>query len=124
MPAAETLHPAQPGLLAALEQAGVDAARVEEVADLIVLAATADGCAGPGSVVTVADRAGRVTEYELIARPAPEDERRRVTLASPTGRALLGARSGDYVRVTRPNGRLLRVKVLSIVPGSGPAAGI
>jgi transcription elongation GreA/GreB family factor len=75
--------------------------------------------AGLGSVVTVADRAGRVTEYELIAQSGPEDARQRVTLASATGRALLGARPGEYVRVTLANGRQRRVRVISV--GSMPA---
>src|SRR4051812_23807986 len=105
VPATETLSPTSPDLLVALEQAGVDAARLEQVADLIDVVSTLDGRASLGSVVTVEDRAGRVTEYELIARPGPEDARQRVTVASETGRALLGARPGDLVHLTPANGR-------------------
>jgi transcription elongation GreA/GreB family factor len=97
-----------------LERAGVDAARLEQVADLIDIAAILDGRARPGSVVTVADRAGRVTEYELVGRRGREDSRRHVTLASPTGRALLGARPGEFVHVTLANGRQQRVRVISV----------
>ena len=114
MPTTETRSPASPDLLVALEHAGVDAARLEQVADLIDIASTLDGRVALGSVVTVADRAGRVTEYELIARLGPEDAGQRVTIASETGRALLGARPGDYVDVTRANGRQRRVRVVSV----------
>src|SRR3954468_22618706 len=60
----------------------------------------AHGGAGPGSIVTVSDRAGRTSEYELLGRPDPDAARQRVPVASPVGRALLGARPGDYVHVT------------------------
>jgi len=70
--------------------------------------------AGLGSVVRVADRAGRTSEFQLVGRPAPDDVRERVTLASPTGEALLGARPGDYVRITLPNGRQRRVRVTDV----------
>jgi transcription elongation GreA/GreB family factor len=116
VPATETLSPASPELLVALEQAGVDAARLEQVADLIDIASTLDGRASLGSVVTVADRAGRVSEYELIARLGPEDARQRVSIASQTGRALLGARPGDFVHLTPANGRQRRVRVISVGP--------
>jgi transcription elongation GreA/GreB family factor len=116
VPTTETLSPASPDLLVALEQAGVDAARLEQVADLIDIASTLDARASLGSVVTVADRAGRVTEYELIARPAREDSQQRVTIGSKTGRALLGARPGEYVHVTLANGRQRRVRVISVGP--------
>ena len=116
MPTTETPSLASTDLLVALEQSGVDAARLEQVADLIDIASTLDGRANLGSVVTVADRAGRVTEYELIARLGNEDARQRVTIASETGRALLGARPGEYVHVTLANGRQRRVRVISVGP--------
>ena len=119
MPATKTIPPPGPDLLTELEDAGVDATQLEQVTDLIVIASALEGRAGLGSVVTVADRAGRVTEYELIAQPVPEDTRQRVTVDSETGRALLGARPGEYVRVTLANGRQRRVSVISV--GSTPA---
>jgi hypothetical protein len=81
--------------------------------------------AGLGSIVEVVDRAGRAIRYELVGRdPAPRPV--AVTPASPTGRALWGARAGDAVDVTLPNGRERRVRVTSVTPGElvrprGPA---
>lgn len=119
MPATDTILPPGPDLLTELEDAGVDATQLEQVTDLIVIASALEGRAGLGSVVTVADRAGRVTEYELIAQPLPEDTWQRVTVDSETGRALLGAQPGEYARVTLANGRQRRVRVISV--GSAPA---
>jgi transcription elongation GreA/GreB family factor len=105
------------GLLAALERAGVEPARVAQVASLMDLACTLDsvattaGGAGVGAIVRVADRAGRVTEYELLPRPDP---RQRVAVSSPVGRALLGARPGDLIPINQPNGRRRRVRVLEV----------
>lgn len=79
---------------------------------------TVNGGAGPGSVVKVADRAGRVSEYELILRPGADHGRVKVTLASPIGKALLGAREGDFVRVTLSNGRRRRFRVLDVTDES------
>lgn len=78
--------------------------------------------AGVGSIVKVEDRAGRTSEYELVGQadgaPVPE----QVSLASATGRALLGARPGDRVRVTHANGRQRRVRVVNVKPAR--AAGL
>jgi transcription elongation GreA/GreB family factor len=75
-----------------------------------------NGGAGVGSIVEVADRAGRTTEYELVGRRDGAPERERVSLASATGKALLGARPGDRVRVTSANGRQRRVRVVNVKP--------
>jgi hypothetical protein len=79
---------------------------------------TVSGGAGPGSIVKVADRAGRISEYELILRPGADHRRVKVTLASPIGKALLGAREGDFVRVTLSNGRRRRFRVLDVTDAS------
>ena len=65
----------------------------------IVDAATGDGGAGLGSTVCVVDEKGRKTEYELVGRRSHGSERREVTLASPVGQALWGARPGHVVRL-------------------------
>jgi transcription elongation GreA/GreB family factor len=107
-------------LLEALEQAAVDPARVAEVAALIEFASAlhnvATRGAGLGSIVRVADRAGRTSEYELVGRPDPAAARQKGILASQNGEALLGARPGDYVQVTLANGRQRRVRIVSITP--------
>jgi transcription elongation GreA/GreB family factor len=68
--------------------------------------------AGVGSVVRVADRAGRISEYELVERSAAAAE--RVTLDSPVGQALVGARPGELIPITFGNGRRRRVRVLDV----------
>jgi transcription elongation GreA/GreB family factor len=111
---------ASTSLLPARERAEADAARLGEGASLIELAsaptrvATVNGGAGPGSVVKVADRAGRTSEYELTLRQDADHGRLKVTLSSPVGKALLGARSGDYVPVTLSNGRRRRLRVINV----------
>jgi len=94
----------------------VDMALKIERASMLDDVVTIDGAAGVGSIIEVADRAGRTTEYELVGptdgAPVPE----RVSLASATGEALLGARPGDRVRVTNANGRQRRVRVVNVKP--------
>ncbi len=109
-------------LLTSLRTAGVEEALVEQVAALSEIASMVEdlgavnGGAGLGSIVTVQDRSGRAAEYELVGRSLPAPPRTRVTLESPTGEALLGARPGDSVRVTLPNGRSRRVRVINVTP--------
>ncbi len=109
-------------LLTALRTAEVEETRVDHVAALIEVASMVEdvvavnGGAGIGSIVKVQDRGGRTTEYELVGRSLPESQRRQAMLGSPTGTALLGARPGDVVRVTLPNGRSRRVRVINVTP--------
>ena len=109
-------------LMADLERAGVNRARLDQVAALVErttdleAAVTMNGGAGVGSIVRVSDRAGRASEYELVAQPEAGSRREMVALGSPVGRALLGARPGDYVRITLGNGRQRRVRVLAVEP--------
>lgn len=69
--------------------------------------------AGPGSTVEVVDRGGRRTIYEIVAQaPAPAPE--WVTIGSPEGLALLGARRGDVLTIPAENGRRRRVSVVDV----------
>ena len=94
-------------LLAALEHSEIDEARVAQVAALIEVASaledvvTAKGGAGLGSIVKVADRAGRTSEYELIARP---DLQRRRGKRCPSPRES-GERSSVSGRETTSTSR-------------------
>ena len=72
------------------------------------------GAAGLGSLVRVRDQAGKETEYEIVGRRADDATRTQVTPGSPVGVALLGAREGDEVRVTLPNGRRRVLTVLAV----------
>ncbi len=106
--------------LAVLEDAAVEwvkIARLERLvasATVIDAAVAGDGVAGLGSVVLVRDPAGQETEYELVGRRGADASRTQVTLASPVGQALRGARSGDSVRVPLPSGRERTLTVLAI----------
>jgi transcription elongation factor GreA len=101
-------------------RAELDARRARERASELTRVAAVAGGAGPGSIVKVADRAGRITEYELILGEDADRGHLKVTLSSPVGKALLGARSGDYVQFTLSNGRRRRGRVITVTPA--PAA--
>src|SRR3712207_3677534 len=106
-------------LLAAFEESAVDHARLAKLEELLRLAvvvesSAGDGGAGLGSTVRVADDEGRTTEYDLIGRRSQASERHEVTLASPVGKALWGARPGDVVHVALPNGRGRTLRVLAV----------
>ena len=107
--------------LAVLEEAAIDRARIAQLEDLVrcatVLdddAAVLDGAAGLGSTVEVADEAGRTTTYRLIGRRTSESPANEVSLGSPVGQALAGARAGDVVQVSLPNGRHRSMTVLGV----------
>ena len=106
--------------LAVLEEAAIDRARIAQLEDLARCAtvldddADFDGAAGLGSTVEVADEAGRTTKYRLIGRRTSESPTHEVSLGSPVGKALVGARTGDVVHVSLPNGRNRSLTVLDI----------
>ena len=77
-------------LLAAFEESAVDHARVAMLEELVRLAVVVENSAVDGAV----------------------------TLASPVGTALWGARPGDVVRVELPNGRDRTLRVLDVRHGS------
>jgi transcription elongation factor GreA len=68
---------------------------------------------GFGSRVDVEDDAGRRRTYTLVSETEAEPARGRVSIASPVGQALEGARPGDTVRVPTPRGKRA-LKVLAI----------
>lgn len=111
--------------LAVLEEAAIDRARIAQLEDLVrcatVLADDAlfDGAAGLGSTVEVADDAGRTREYRLIGRRSSDSPAHEVSLGSPVGKALVGARTGDVVHVGLPNGRERSLTVLGVSDGAG-----
>ena len=110
-------------LQAVAEDAVVDQARIAQLEELVRLAsvvehAAADDGAGLGSTVRVADEAGRAMEYMLIGRRGDQSYRNEVTMASPVGKALWGARPQDVDQVTLPNGRVRTLRVLDVRHGS------
>ena len=111
--------------LAVLEEAAVDRARIALLEDLVHCATVLDddvvfdGAAGLGSTVEVADEAGRTRKYRLIGWRTSDSPAHEVSLGSPVGRALSGARTGDIVQVGLPNGRERSLTVLGVSDGAG-----
>jgi transcription elongation factor GreA len=110
--------------LAVLEEAAIDRARIAQLEDLVRCAtvldddAVFDGAAGLGATVEVADEAGRTTTYRLIGRRTSESHAQEVSLGSPVGKAIAGARTGDVVHVGLPNGRERSLTVLGLSGGA------
>jgi transcription elongation GreA/GreB family factor len=102
-------------LMAELENPPADLAWLVKAMAQLIHAATIGGRAGVGSVVRVADRSGRLSEYELIEELVPARERQKVAATSAIGRELLGARQGDWVWITVADGRRMRVQVIDVV---------
>ena len=109
--------------LAAFEDAAVDEARIAQLerlarsASVVAAGDDADGAAGLGSTVRVADEAGETMEFALVGRRAADSSRREVSLASPVGKALVGVRPGDVARVALPSGRARLLRVLDVTDG-------
>ena len=106
--------------LTVMEDAAVEQGRIAQLERLVAVAtvvdeAPGDGAgAGLGSFVRVRDEKGRTAEYQLTGRRGPQDDASRVSLASPVGKALLGARAGDSVRVELPSGRARSLRVIEV----------
>jgi transcription elongation factor GreA len=107
--------------LAVLEDVAIERVKIAQLERLVASATVVDvavagaGFAGLGSVVRVQDEAGRETEYKLVGRRTSEAKRTHVTPASPVGAALLGARTGESVRITLPDGRERTLTVLAVL---------
>ena len=84
---------------------------------MVVIDEDANGVAGLGSTVRVADEAGETMEFALVGRRAADSNRREVSLASPVGKALVGVRPGDVARVALPSGRERLLRVLDVTNG-------
>ncbi len=65
-----------------------------------------DGRAYFGAWVEVEDGEGNETRYQLVGPDETEAERGRISVDSPIGRALLGRRVDEEVRVQRPKGEI------------------
>ena len=106
--------------LAAFEDAAVDEARIAQLeqlarcASVVAVGDDADGAAGLGSTIRVADEAGETMEFALVGRRAADSAPREVSLASPVGKALVGVRAGDLARVALPSGRVRLLRVLDV----------
>ena len=116
-------------LLAVLEESAVDRARIARLEELVRSAVIvdddavpADGRAGVGSTVSVQEDTGGIADYRLVGRCTPDSKRREVSLASPVGKALAGARVGDVVPVSLPSGRHRNLTVIAVTGAAVAAA--
>jgi transcription elongation factor GreA len=106
--------------LAALEDVTIVHARVAQLERLLAQVTVVDEARGDddvarsGSSVEIEDDDGRTVEYELVGRRAADALPGQITLRSPVGEALLGARPGDTVTVRLPSGRARVLRVLSV----------
>jgi transcription elongation factor GreA len=114
--------------LAILEDAAVDRGKIAQLERLVASATIVDdaladdGLATLGSFVEVRDRSGDHIEYEIVGWRSPDAPRTQVTPASPIGKALLGARGGDVVRVQLPRGRERTLEVVAVRRAQARAA--
>jgi transcription elongation factor GreA len=108
-------------VLAALEEAAVEGSRISQLEEVVRSAVVIDEPeyderAGLGCIVDVLDDEGRAAQYRLVGRrgagAAPND----VSLASPVGKALVGARLGDLLRVLLPSARERTLRVMAVMP--------
>jgi transcription elongation factor GreA len=70
---------------------------------------------GFGSTVEVEDaKAGRTTTYTIVSAPEAAPADGLLSIDSPVGKALLGTRVGDTVKIVTPRGdRSLKIKSIS-----------
>jgi transcription elongation factor GreA len=109
-------------VLAVHEEASINAARIVRLEVLLrsapIVDREFDGCVSLGCTVRVAGDGGRTAAYVLIGRRSDDSARHEVSSGSPVGRALLGARPGQLVRVELPDGRDRSLRILDVTPGS------
>lgn len=59
-----------------------------------------------GATLTVEDEDGHRLTYQLVGPDETDTQGGRISMNSPMGKALLGKRMGDSVRVSRPRGEI------------------
>ena len=72
-----------------------------------------DGCVRVGTHVRVRDASGEMTDYILVSPPEANPRQGRLSVASPVGCALLGARTGESVTAETPGG-LEQLTILAV----------
>jgi len=68
---------------------------------------------GFGSTVEVEDASGKRTTYELVSAPQADPGAGRISIDSPVGKALSGARVGDERALQTPRGER-KLKIVTI----------
>ncbi|HWE23558.1 MAG TPA: GreA/GreB family elongation factor [Myxococcales bacterium] len=72
---------------------------------LVVQAPLGDGTVGFGCWVTVRDEAGAESVWRIVGPDEADARSRKLSVASPMARALLGKRAGDTATVELPRGQ-------------------
>jgi transcription elongation factor GreA len=112
------------GYHAAKDEQGKVEARIRQIEEMLRRAEVGepadDGTVSPGMKVTYRFVGDKDTETFLLgAREIEDDEIEVFSPQSPLGSAILGARKGETVTYTAPNGKDLQVEVVDAVPYSG-----
>ena len=112
------------GYHAAKDEQGKLEARIRQLTQLlrdakVGEAPTSAGVAGPGMVVEVTYEGDDETERFLIGSREDKADIPVYSANSPLGLALTGAKVGDTVSYTLPNGRSMTVELLSAEPYTG-----
>lgn len=114
--------------LSALEDATVDQGRIAQLERLLAGATVVEDPPGlhdtarVGALVQVRDQRGRTIDYELVGMRSRHAGANHVSLGSPVGTALLGARPGEIVTVSLPGGRERVLTVLDVLPPAAATA--
>jgi len=66
-----------------------------------------------GATVTILEDGGEPEEYQIVGRTEADPLQGRISNESPLGKALIGKRVGDVVKVNTPGGAM-QVKIVSI----------
>jgi transcription elongation factor GreA len=107
-------------ILAVFEEAAISEARIARLDALLQSASVVDGTSAfdgravLGCTVRVAEADGRELDYLLVGRRNPGSGPGDVSIASPVGTALIGARPGELVEVALPDGRRRSLAVLDV----------
>jgi transcription elongation factor GreA len=80
----------------------------------------ADGTAAIGAYVRLRMPSGASRRYQLVGSAEADPGRRRISVRSPVGQAILGQRHGDVVEVQAPGGTQ-RIEILEVESPSGSA---
>ena len=109
---------------AAKDEQGKVEARIRQLQEMLRRAEVGtpddDGTVSPGMKVTIRWPGDSDTESFLLGHREIEDDNLEVfSPQSPLGSAILGARSGDTVSYTAPNGKVLAVEIVDAVPYTG-----
>lgn len=78
----------------------------EQLAAAEIVAPVADGSVEIGSVVRIRDGDGATFELELVGPLESDVPKRRVSIGTPVGQALVGQRAGARVEAQTPRGPL------------------